>query len=175
MPVPSKPGEKWKLVEGTEDYYVSNQGRVKRGQKLLKQSSDKDGYLTCNIYRKRKRVNILVAKAFVPNPDPEHFDVVDHKNNIKTQNTEDNLQWTTRSRNTQMAHEDNLIQRTDILVVDNENNMTLYRTQKDAAVATGADVKAVNNVIKGVFSQTKGYRFFRCKSFEDKRGVANKR
>ena len=99
MPVPSQPGEKWKLVEGTEDYYISNQGRVKRGQKLLKQSADKDGYLTCNIYRKRKRVNILVAKAFVPNPDPEHLDVVDHKNNIKTQNTEDNLQWTTRSRN----------------------------------------------------------------------------
>ena len=126
MPVPSQPGEKWKLVEGTEDYYISNQGRVKRGQKLLKQSADKDGYLT-------------------------------------------------RSRNTQMAHEDNLIQRTDILVVDNENNMTLYRTQKDAAVATGADVKAVNNVIKGVFSQTKGYRFLRCKSFEDKRGLEDKR
>lgn len=34
---------------------------------------------------------------------------------------------------------------------------------------------ADNNVIKGVFSQTKGYRFLRCKSFEDKRGLEDKR
>lgn len=172
MPIPSLPGEKWKLIEGTNDYYISNKGRAKRGQKLLKKSLDKDGYYTVNIYGKRKRVNILVAKAFVPNPDPEHFDVVDHRNNIKTQNNEDNLQWTTRSRNLQMAHEDHLIsksKRDNILVIDPDNNMTLYDTQKAAATATGTDSKAVNKVVKGIFSQTKGFRFFRCKSFTDRR------
>ena len=173
MPVPSLPGEKWKLIEGTEDYYISNKGRAKRKVRLLKQSKDKDGYYTINVFGKRKRVNILVAKAFVPNPDPEHFNVVDHINNIKTQNTEDNLQWTTRSRNTQMAHEDNLIIRSNILAIDEENNVTLYDTQKAAADAIGADVKAVNKVIKNVFSQTKGFRFFRCKSFTDKRKKKN--
>lgn len=173
MTVPSQPGEKWKKIEGTEDYYVSNQGRVKRKEKLLKQSADKDGYWTCNIHRQRKRVNILVAKAFVPNPEPEHFDVVDHINNIKTNNNADNLQWTTRSRNSQMAHEDNLIKRSDILAIDSENNMTLYESQSEAARATGSDIKAVNKVIKGVFSQTKGFRFFRCKSFTDNRRKSN--
>ena len=68
-----------------------------------------------------------------------------------------------------MAHEDNLIIRSDILAIDEDNNMTLYSTQKAAANAIGADVKAVNKVIKGVFSQTKGFRFFRCKTFKDER------
>ena len=172
MPVPSLPGESWKLVEGTEDYYVSDKGRVKRGTKLLKQAKDKDGYYTCNVYRKRKRVNILVAKAFVKNPDPKTLDVVDHINNIKTDNTKENLQWTTRSRNTQMAHEDNLVPKaikSDILVVDKDDNAKLYSTQKAAADATGADINAVNKVVNGEFKQTKGYRFIRCKTFEDKR------
>lgn len=172
MPVPTLPNEKWELVEGTTEYYVSNLGRIKKGTKLLKQAKDKDGYYTCNIYGKRKRMNILVAKAFVPNPDPEHFDVVDHKNNIKTQNTADNLQWTTRRRNSQMAHEDNLIpkgRQSNILAVDSNDNATLYDTQKAAAKATGADTKMVNKVVKGEFKQTKGFRFIRCNTFTDRR------
>ena len=172
MPVPSLPGENWKLIDGTEDYYISDKGRVKRGTKLLKQAKDKDGYYTCNVFRKRKRVNILVAKAFVFNPDPEHFDVVDHIDNIKSHNNKENLQWTTRRKNVQMAHEDRLIPKADkcdIIVVDKNDNVTLYSTQKAAAEATGAGLKAVNKVVNGDFSQTKGYRFIRCRTFEDRR------
>lgn len=173
MPVPTLPGEKWALIEGTQDYYISNKGRVKRKTHLLKQAKDRDGYYTCNIFRKRKRVNILVAKAFVPNPDPIHFDVVDHKNNNKEENTAENLQWTTRRRNSQMAHEDNLIpksQKTDILAVDKDHNAVLYNSQTSAARATGANLKAINKVLNGTFTQTKGFRFIRIKTFIDKRG-----
>ena len=140
---------------------------------MLKQAKDRDGYYTCNIFRKRKRVNILVAKAFVPNPDPIHFNVVDHKNNNKEENTAENLQWTTRRRNSQMAHEDNLIpksQKTDILAVDKDHNAVLYNSQTSAARATGANLKAINKVLNGTFTQTKGFRFIRIKTFIDKRG-----
>lgn len=51
-----------------------------------------------------KRVHILVAETYVPNPDK--LPMVDHKDRNKLNNHKDNLQWATRSmnnRNTERA------------------------------------------------------------------------
>ena len=57
-----------------------------------------NGYLCVSICGHDRRINRLVAKAFIPNP--ENKPIVHHKNHIKTENTAKNLSWATHSENT---------------------------------------------------------------------------
>lgn len=95
--------EIWKDIEGYEGkYQVSNTGEVKslnyRGSgktKLLRQTADKDGY-KCVIFCKNGKVkgykvHRLVAIAFIPNPNS--LPIINHKDEDKTNNCVDNLEW----------------------------------------------------------------------------------
>jgi len=56
---------------------------------------------------KQRRLHIIVAETFIPNPD--NLPIVGHRNNIKTDNRVENLYWTTYSENTQKAIDDGLL------------------------------------------------------------------
>lgn len=94
--------EIWKHIEGF-NYEVSNYGRVRRIEtgKILKQYENKDGYLRVELRKKGKRKNYrvhrLVATAFISNP--ENLPQVNHKNEIKADNTVSNLEWCTAKYN----------------------------------------------------------------------------
>jgi hypothetical protein len=72
--------EQWKRIENFTDYMVSNQGRVKRATpgpgtvagKILTPTPDRYGYLKVFLRNNgktfTKRVHILVAQTFIPNP-----------------------------------------------------------------------------------------------------------
>ena len=91
--------EIWRAIKGYEDLYeVSNFGRVKslfRYKKVLKPIKDTNGYLKVNLYKNgsHKFVNIhkLVANAFIDNPN--NFKYINHKDEDKTNNRVDNLEW----------------------------------------------------------------------------------
>lgn len=101
------PGEEWRDIEGFTWYKVSNLGRVQcmryedekayHEERILAQNKDKKGYMRCDLYshgkKYSKRVNRLVAAAFVPNPDPEHFTEVNHLSEDKADNRAVNLKW----------------------------------------------------------------------------------
>lgn len=79
-------------------YYISNKGRVYstyKSGKILKLKSDKDGYLEAALTKDKKvyyrRVHRLVAECFLPNPD--NLPVINHKDQDKTNNQPDNLEW----------------------------------------------------------------------------------
>ena len=78
-------------------YQVSNFGNVKniRTGKLLKPFKNTYGYLYLNLSKngtKRKvRVHRLVAQSFIPNP--QNLPQVNHKDEIRTNNSVDNLEW----------------------------------------------------------------------------------
>ena len=99
--------EIWKDIAGLEGkYQVSSIGRVRRTPKcegdsgrLLKQWLTKNGYLQVFLNRKPQYVHRLVAEAFIPNP--EHKETVNHKNEVKTDNKVENLEWMTRRENSQ--------------------------------------------------------------------------
>ena len=91
--------EIWKQIEGYENYSVSDHGNIrddKRGR--IKKLSNDNGYLKTGLNKddeqKMKKVHILVAQAFIPNPQDK--ETVDHIDNNKNNNNVLNLRWATR-------------------------------------------------------------------------------
>lgn len=101
--------EIWKDIEGYEGkYQVSNFGNVRslkhhgiERTKLLIPQKHNGGYRTVNLalHQSRKTFTIhrLVAKAFIPNPN--NYGFVNHKDEDKTNNNVENLEWCTKSYN----------------------------------------------------------------------------
>ena len=170
--IPKKNGEEWRLIDGCSEFYVSNLGRVRKKNRLVKAGLNKYGYPSCwielsNGERKRATVHRLVANAFIPNPEGKP--VVDHISGDKTDNTVTNLRWVTTSENTQAAHDKGLIRRSEILAIDPDDYVFLFKTQTDAAKGAGTDTKTVGQIIQGLTKSAKGWRFFRMKGIVDKR------
>lgn len=173
--IPKKTGEIWKPVLNernskvdVSDYWVSNIGRVRHGKRLLHQKLNNDGYYVVWINKYRRFVHRLVANAFVPNP--HNLDVVDHIDGQKLNNNSTNLRWVTVQENTQAAYDLGLIKRSEIVAIDEDDYVFLYKTQTEAARDTGVSKKTVNMIIKGLVNSAKGWRFFRMKGLTDKRG-----
>ena len=96
----------WKEVN--PDYIVSSEGQVmsrKSGKlKMLKPIPDSGGYPFVGIYfggaKRLRPVHQLVAEAFLgPRPTPSHE--VNHKNGVRLDNRDHNLEWVTKSGNQQ--------------------------------------------------------------------------
>ena len=101
--------EIWKDIDGYEGLYqVSNLGNVKSlnynrtgKERILKPGTNGSGYLHVILCKNGKirlfKVHRLVAKAFLENPD--HKSDVNHKDENKTNNCVENLEWMTRQEN----------------------------------------------------------------------------
>lgn len=112
--------EEWKDIKGYEGLYqVSNLGNVKSlkrnvktrhpgktyviEEKIRKVTYNRGGYALIVLSKCGKNktclVHRLVAEAFVSNPDPENFVLVNHKDENKRNNKSDNLEWCTTTYN----------------------------------------------------------------------------
>lgn len=121
-------GEIWKDVKGYEGYYqVSNCGRVQslfrivkaivRGRPterieqggLLRFGTSSNGYYHVNLRIasniKGTTVHRLVAQAFVYNPKPNEYSIVNHLDSDRKNNISENLEWTTYKGNSQHSAE----------------------------------------------------------------------
>lgn len=98
--------EIWKDIPEYEGLYqVSNLGKVKSlyfgKEKILKPSKNKDGYLHVNLWKNGKPKSFtshkIVALAFIPNI--QNLPQINHKNEIKTDNRVENLEWVSPKEN----------------------------------------------------------------------------
>ena len=90
--------EEFRDIPGYEGVYeVSNLGRVKNVEtgRILKPGKITTGYLQVNLCkngtRRKALIHRLVAYAFLSNP--KNLPQVNHKDEDKTNNTVDNLEW----------------------------------------------------------------------------------
>lgn len=114
----SEINEELKLIDITDDYYITKSGDVyhyygdDKYYKMKLTKNARNGYLYVRMVDisglgKTYRVHKLVAKAWLPNP--YNFPIVGHKDNDKTNNNVDNLYWTTNQENIQKAVDDGLL------------------------------------------------------------------
>ena len=94
--------EIFKEIKGFEDYEVSNHGNVRslKRDRILKPKITRGYYYVtlCEDGKKHdKRVNRLVAIAFIPNP--HNLPCVNHKDENPSNNHVDNLEWCTYKYN----------------------------------------------------------------------------
>ena len=91
-----------------------------------------------------KRVNRIVATAFLPNPD--NLPIVMHKNNNKLDNRVENLKWGTVSENTKDAFRDGLA-KNDKGEDDSQSiGCTCYNTIDNKLIATYGSCSEAANI-----------------------------
>lgn len=97
--------EEWRDIQGYEGMYrVSNLGNVislKREKPCIMKPQKHNGYLhvmlSLNGVKRFVTIHRLVAVAFIPNPD--NLPEVNHKDEDKTNNHVENLEWCSREYN----------------------------------------------------------------------------
>ena len=95
--------EIWKDIEGFEGLYqISSWGRVRSIRGIIKPYQNKKGYYKVGLHKNgkghKKRVNRLVALAFIPNP--HNLPQVDHIDGNKHNNSVTNLRWVDKEQST---------------------------------------------------------------------------
>lgn len=155
--------EIWKDIGGYEGLYqVSNLGRVRslsRGVLTPK----KCNYLSIQLYNRgvyeNKTIHRLVAEAFIPNPN--NYPCINHKNEIKTDNRVENLEWCTTKYNMNYGvatennkdHQPNKKQ----TIVDG----ILFHSISDAADYLGCKMQNLSKYLKEGRTTYKGHKIER--------------
>lgn len=94
--------EQWAQIEAFPRYSVSDHGRIRNDatDRIMKQTTLQSGHLIVGLMTERgqdkRGVARLVARAFVPNPNPERFDTTIHLDGNEPNCHAANLMWRPR-------------------------------------------------------------------------------
>lgn len=103
----------WKEISDHPNYEINRMGEVKNKKtgKTVKPYDDGSGYLRVKLDDCNCRLHILCAVAFIPNTDPEHNNIVNHKKGKKHDCRSSQLEWVTQKENIQHAWRTGLCKR----------------------------------------------------------------
>ena len=145
-------------IEIVPDYFVYDDGRVysRKSWAYLTPSKTEFGYLRVWLDGDQYRVHILVARAFLPDPDDENKTEVNHLDGEKTNNDISNLEWATPSENGK--HSANVLHRDVFFKNQTPVNQINIKTgkiiatfdgMKEAARQTGINCGSISKVCNG--------------------------
>lgn len=168
--------EVWKDIPGYEGLYqASTLGRIRglkrcvggrmQGAMILKQAIHRDGYmkvaLTKNHHRKDYQSHRLIGLTFIPNP--EGLPQINHKDENKTNNAIENLEWCTRSYNCSYGHRnDKSVAVCSIRVAQLDldgNFINEFPSMEEAMRRTGVNSSKICAVCHGSRNHAGGYKW----------------
>lgn len=159
--------EVWKDIEGYEGLYkVSNYGRVKSfkcsSEKILNPSPDKYGYLRVTLRKGNKnkcaKVHRLVAEHFLSKIEGKN--VVNHKDEVKSNNQVDNLEWCSTAYNNSYGTRLNRVSETQMLsILQFNQHGQLIKEWRGGSECTsyGFSQGAISMCCQGKSKHHKGY------------------
>lgn len=157
--------EIWKDIKDYEGLYqVSNNGRIKSlnyrrtgKEKILSPKTNPSGYLYINLCKngitKSYRVHRLVAETYISNP--ENLPEVNHKDEVKSNNTVKNLEWCTHLYN---ANYGTRIEKRQKRVFCVELNKT-FKGMRDAERELGIDNTSISRCCLDKQERAGGYHW----------------
>ena len=150
------------LVDDALNFYSKRTGRK------LTPYIGSDGYLQVQ-YRDEnrknihERVHIIIAHCFVPNPNPEQFKYVNHKDSDKTNFHPNNLEWCTNSYNVKHGWESGNRthkNKTKVKAVNkNTNDIYYFDSIRKLCATLHLDRHKVARILKGEISNKYNYEF----------------
>ena len=171
---------RWKPVLGYEGLYEVNQfGQIrnKDGQ-IMRQRLKKAKYTVykkVSLYKdgkyKHLYVHRIVAQAFIPNP--QGFELINHKDEDGTNNIVDNLEWCDRSYNATYGNSPKKISKA-FKGRESEKRIAVYATNKsgdsagewdsitEAAKDVGCSTSEISGALKGKRKTVKGLIWNYC-------------
>lgn len=150
-----------KKISGYENYMVDTDGNVfrikKDGLKILKPMKNSDGYLQVKLYLygvyKYFTVHRLILLTFCPNENSDKL-TVNHKDEDKTNNSLENLEWLTIGDNVRYSKSKPIVQ-----LDKNDNLVGVYESSRLAQQKTGCDQSSIIKCINGKAKTCGGYKW----------------
>ena len=167
--------DEWAKTTRNPNYLVSNTGRIRRnGSDKDHSVRDRKGYYAVDLYengeRSTERVHILVAEAFVPNPN--NNPMVHHKDGNKHNNNAENLEWVTNKENCDHAWKTGLARPSyGMLGKRNPNGGRkgkpirivetgeVFKNSLECEKAINGNNRHINDCLKGRQETHRGYHF----------------
>lgn len=160
-------------IRDFENYYICENGEVisKFTGRPMCQCVDNTGYyqviLRKNGKKSYKRIHRILAEHFLYNENPNEFNMVNHIDGNKLNNSLDNLEWTNNKINTQHGYDNNLYKsnyRVPILVYHKNGEFYKeYKSIRSCCEDLKINRKTVSNILNGT-KKTNNYNYiFRYK------------
>ena len=153
--------EIWKDIIGFEGYKVSNLGNVKSPNKMLGMFKNGRGYLRVYLPDgKLHFVHRLVAEAFIDNPCG--YPIINHKDEDKTNNQADNLEWCTHKYNSNYGDapcKSSQKSRKPVIQILPNGETIRWESLREAERETGFAHHNISMACKGYYKKAYGYEW----------------
>lgn len=158
----------YKVIPGFSNYEINEDAVIRNCKSkytLLPRTHSRDGYLYIRLYnddkiQQGKNLHRFLAMAHIPNP--HNYPNVLHKDDVKTNNSLDNLYWGNQSMNLKDCYRNGFksIQSKPVLQYNLKNEFIMkHESIRTAAKYIGGKENAIQNCVAGRCQTSNGFRW----------------